>query len=314
MKKLIIFLFLLPALVSGQNKIIRGNGNPKSQKFSLTKFSKLDVNLYADINVMIGSMPMIEIAGDANVISHITTNIKDNTLSLHVEDGYWIENSKPVINVSVPFLTEIKTTGLNTNIGKIVIENIDVGSFKVDQLFGEILLVGKTKELIIESSNNSYYRNSGYLDASKLTTETLKATIKGSNTAKVFVTKDLDAKLLHDANLTYEGNPISVNLIGNASKDRSTAKVEEKAKKSVREKLTYVSVEIKNGSAFRRNFVIAGPNGAGGNFSYGFPLNPFASKKENIPVGTKFYAETLGKRGKKLVEITIEDNGKTIKL
>lgn len=78
--------------------------------------------------------------------------------------------------------------------------------------------------------------------------------------------------------------------------------------------LRYIDFKIKNNSLKRNAFVVVGPKQDGRTFSYGFSLNPYASKKERWSVGTRIYKESrLGKR-ELLVTISESDENNTVKL
>ncbi|MDP5140418.1 MAG: hypothetical protein NWP83_08105, partial [Spirosomaceae bacterium] len=56
----------------------------------------------------------------------------------------------------------------------------------------------------------------GTLHTTQLKATEVDARIQGSNSAVVFASEKLSAYLLHDAVLTYEGNPTNVKLSGTA--------------------------------------------------------------------------------------------------
>lgn len=325
MKKLLIILFAFivasPLSAQNGNKMIKGNGNFVTKKRTIEKFSKLYVNMFADVHVTVGGMPMIEITADGNIQDRINATVVNGLLTLETAEGFWLQKSRPKINITVPFLTELRTYGQQTNVGNITVNGIDVPTFTVDMFYGNIELSGKVEKLEIESSNNGYYSKRGILKTTQLKAKEVNAKIHGSNSAMVFASEKLSANLRHDAVLTYEGNPTNIKLSGNAkatSRNEVAAVNSPNLRPAPRNKptksLTYITVKIQNNSALRRNFVIKGPNPSGRPFSYGFPMNPFAVREEKIPVGTAFYLETLGVKGTKLVEITADDEGKTVKL
>lgn len=324
MKKLLVIICTLlvtaPLSAQNSNKMIKGNGNIIIKKRTLDSFTKLYVNMFTDVDVTVGGMPMIEITADANIEKRINATVVNGMLTLETVEGYWLQESRPKIKISVPFLTEVRTYGQQTNVGNISITGIDVQTFKIDMLYGNVSLQGNAEVLEIASSNSNYYNERGTLDATALKAVEVRATIQGSNSASVFATEKLKADLKHDAVLNYKGNPGSVKLSGNAKQiaSRKVAAVNpQKADNSsakTKKSLSYVSLKIQNNSALRRNFVIKGPNPSGRTFSYGFPMNPFSVREEKVPVGTAFYLETLGVKGKKLVEVTAQDAGKTVKL
>ena len=78
--------------------------------------------------------------------------------------------------------------------------------------------------------------------------------------------------------------------------------------------MIWIPFKIKNNSWNRNNFLVIGPKKDGSSFSYGFPMMPGTTRKENWSVGSKVYkVNRLGLR-KLLVEIKEEDKDKTVKL
>lgn len=305
------------------NRVIYGNQKITNKTLTLNPFNQVSVNLFCDVQIECGKMALLEITADANIIKHISIEVKNNTLYIETQKGYWIENSKPIIKIGVPFLNALEASGRQTGIGNISISNIDVDAFTLKQVLGTIYLQGETGELLIQSSNDGNYKNQGKLDASKLCAQIVTARMDGSNTATVCATQTLNATLKDDSNLAYTGNPANItrNEKGNGKvtqfgQNAPEVTKSEKAKQNLKPGVTlqYISCTVKNNTAKRRNFVIAGPNGAGKNFSYGFPLMPFATRAKKVPVGTSIYLETAGIRGKKLITISAEDEGKTLNL
>lgn len=80
------------------------------------------------------------------------------------------------------------------------------------------------------------------------------------------------------------------------------------------EKPEFINFKIKNNSANRNHFYVVGPKPNGKKFSYGFPMMPFAKRKEYWTTGTKVYkVNRLGFR-KLLITIKAEDENEIVKL
>lgn len=322
MKKVtfVLFFAVFSIAIQAQNKIINNSGNTSSITKPLESFTKLLVDVNADIVVKMGGMPMIEIKGDSRIIKHLKASNNKGLLKLETEEGYWLQGSKPTISITVPFLNKLTTEGSRTGIGTISLKDINVEDFEVDMLWGDISMSGSARNLLINSSNRSLYKKRGTLDATSLQAANVEAHIYGSNSAQVNVTNNLSVDLKYDAALSYIGSPsitTSPNTIKNGPKSfgvKSSKTLSEPTIKSPKIKLTYVTLTIKNNTALRKHFIIAGPNPKGKTFSYGFPMNPFAKREERVPVGTKFYSQALGMRGKTLLVVTKDNNGETVNL
>ncbi len=109
----------------------------------------------------------------------------------------------------------------------------------------------------------------------------------------------------------YKGNP----TIDKAGADESLKVISldsNKVVKNKKEGIQYINIKIKNNSLAWHSFVIRGPKER--TFSYGFSMFPFTTKKERVPVGTKFFTESSAGKEKLLVEVTAADEDKTIQL
>ncbi|MHA7057317.1 hypothetical protein ACWGOQ_0008875 [Aquimarina sp. M1] len=60
-----------------------------------------------------------------------------------------------------------------------------------------------------------------------------------------------------------------------------------KNRKEKNTSIKYIKFVIRNNSMTRNHFFVEGPNPDGSKFSYGFPMMPQATRKENWTTGTK---------------------------
>ncbi len=179
------------------------------------------------------------------------------------------------------------------------IENVFTDNVSLTALIGKIVAVGQVNEIYLGAEN-------GQVDASQLLANRVNVNIWGRGKAVVNAVEMLDSKLSDDARLETIGQPKSVK--GDTKKALSK-KNEERFTNA--ENITF---KIQNNSWNRQHFVVVGPKKDGTTFSYGFPMMPGATRKENWTVGTKVFKKTkLGMR-KLLVTITRDDEGKTVKL
>lgn len=319
----IIILICLPLLGISQNKVVKGNGRIVTEQKVLPSYDAVYVDLFCDVFVTVGSMPMANISADKNTVNKIDLVVRNNELRIEVKEGFWLQSARPQIYLQTPYLTKITTRGQQTNVGTIKVEGIAVDQFETDLLYGEVILQGNAKKLLLKSSNRSYYSNRSTLDASQLNVNVVDAIIQGSNTAKINAREIVTVDLMHDAVLEYVNEPIEIQFNGDAiqiangvigvkgalDEQESEIKVLKKANK-----LQYVALKIKNNSLVRKHFVIRGPNESGSEFSYGFPMMPLATRDKKVPVGTKIFLQKNGMGNKKLITITADDEGKVVNL
>lgn len=324
MKSIMLLLMCLTSIcLQAQNKMIRGNAKVQTDQKVLNEFDALVIDMYCDVHVQMGAMPMAEITADKNLLNKISIEVIDKELTIRVKDGYWIQKGRPSIYLQTPYLNKLTTLGAQTNIGEVHIEGINVDEFETDILYGDITLSGQVTKLKLRSSNQSYYDHRSTIDATALTANEVDAEIKGSNTASVSVNQKLKVNLQHDASLNYTGDPSEMELKGSAQKVAegvitvsrvSTPMVVEKEEVKESNPVQYVELKVKNNSVTRKHFIIKGPTSNGKSFSYGFPMMPFATRVKKVPVGTKIFLQKSGLLNKKLITITASDEGKVIDL
>jgi len=78
--------------------------------------------------------------------------------------------------------------------------------------------------------------------------------------------------------------------------------------------VNFIDFGIKNNSIRINSYYVKGPNGRGGDFSYGFKMLPFTSRAEYWPVGTIVYEQSHGGKLKELIVIIEGHEGNVIDL
>jgi len=295
-KKLVLLLFLI-----GMNGFaqIKGNKNIETRTFNIENIEKVKISLYAKVTIDMAAPEGMTIRMDSNLFNLIDKEMVDNTL--YLDQKKWISPSEAVvITIGAPQLKQVET---NTHdLTKIV--NINNNQLGVMAPIGTIVLEGKTKELRLGAELAN-------IDASKLIATNAFVNIWGWGLAKVNVQNSLDGKVSNAGRLVYVNSPKSMTV--KTKKDGQVVSINNiESVKNPRAK--YISFKIKNNSANRNQFAVVGPKPDGSKFGYGFPMMPFATKKERWTIGTKVYkVNKLGLK-KLLVTINRDDQGKTVKL
>ncbi|WP_378174394.1 GIN domain-containing protein [Aquimarina sp. SS2-1] len=292
MKKIINLLILFVSLSNMAQ--IKGNKEITTRTFNGNNIKNIKINFYAQVIIDQSKTEGITITTDANLFDYIEKEVVDGTLYLDQKE--WIqpsENAKIVIGA--PKIRKVESGTHDTT--RII--NLDNDYIQVLAPIGKVFMNGKTKELRIASELAS-------VDASDLIAENARVDIWSRGTTKVFVTNEIDAKLSNEATL---------NIMNTPKKLKGDAKIKTSRQPEVENlSVKYIKFKIQNNSLTRNHFFVIGPKPDGSSFSYGFPMMPQATRKENWTTGTKVYkVSTLGKR-KLLITIKEEDKDTTVPL
>jgi len=295
MKKILFTLLLL-----GNFAFAQVNGNKKiiTRSFPLENIQKIKINFYAKITIDPAAKEGMTITTDENVMDLIGKEVVDNTLYLN--QIKWIEPSQATITIGAPNLRHVETG--THDVTKII--NVDNDYLQLTAPIGTIILEGKTKEfrLGVELAN---------VDASRLIAENANVNIWSWGNAKVNVINTLNAHVKNRGKLIYVNSPKKINKKTRKDGRIVSAETSDDIKNPDAE---WIHFKIKNNNTNRNNFFVIGPKKDGSKFSYGFPMMPNATRKENWTVGTKIYkVNGLGFR-KLLVTIKKEDADTTVEL
>lgn len=210
MKKLSIpclFLLLLGlagcSALPGGNKV-QGSGVAKTEKRNLAKFTSIEVECHANVNVVSQGQDSFEIGGDDNIVPLITTEVKNNTLYIKSSQSY-NPKSRLEIDISVPDVEKFAFTGG----GEVTLAKIKNNRLEISITGGgTVKASGETKETTISLTG------AGEIDAKDLHAEKAKVTATGAGTVDVYATETLDVNATGVGDINYYGNPKHINKQG----------------------------------------------------------------------------------------------------
>jgi Putative auto-transporter adhesin, head GIN domain len=192
MKKILLALMLLPYLSFGIcSDHIKGSGTLKTETRTLDSFNKLAAAGSIDIIIEQGNTEGVEVTADDNLLTYIITEVKNNTLSVHLKEKVSVISTKLVVKVKCKQLGNISAGGsgdIKTN-----------SEFKSEQLLinqggsGDFKLNLNVRELKISKAGSGDFRiegkvasmdvssaGSGDLDASKILLGDAEISMAGS--------------------------------------------------------------------------------------------------------------------------------------
>lgn len=290
MKNIIIFVLFINTALFAQ---IKGNKKVETRTFTLENLRDIKINLYAKITIDYAAKEQMSITTDANLFDNIDTEVLDGKLNL--TQLKWIQpSSKIIVKIGAPQLERLETGTHET----LNIINIDSEYLNLMAPLGKIIASGKVNQLNLGIEN-------GEIDASELMSKNVRANIWGYGKATVFAENEVYSIIKNDGKLVLANNPKSLKgdtkrAIKNSLKNKTD--------------ISWIRFKIKNNSLNRHNFFVVGPKADGSKFSYGFPMMPQTTRKENWSVGTKVYkVNKLGLR-KLVKKITADDEGEVVRL
>lgn len=285
------FIGLLPFQVKA-SKPVKGNGNIITEIRTIGEINSVDLGTYCQLEIRCGEMSRIELKGDENILEVLDT--KKMGKSLKIDTKEWLQPTFLKVVVYLPYLKSYSHEGWSHT----DVVNIDSEKLHIDLPTGSIKLQGMVNELNLNLKG-------GNVEAAELIAQKADVQLDGRGKANLQVIEFLkvDRKA---GTLTYTGDP-QLEITGENKRIGKPESIVES------QPLRYLEFKVKNNSSRKQDYIIVGPDD--NPFSYGFPVRAWGSRTERGPVGTKIYYENaLGMRGKLLLEVTEDTEGKTVVL
>lgn len=183
---------------------IKGSGVTKVEKREVRDFKQIDVSGAIQLDVVAQKDFSVEVEADDNLLEHIVTEVKGETLKIYTKERLSMRG-KIRVTVAMPDLTELEVSGVS----KVTAQNIKTDSFKLNVSgASKIEVSGEAKDLTIDSSG-----------ASKINAENLKAAnakvdVSGASNITVNASEEVRADASGASKINYVGEP--KNEIGRA--------------------------------------------------------------------------------------------------
>lgn len=203
MKKLAWLLLLLPVLAAGchhgMRSEIRGNGKRELQKRDVGSFTSISTNGAFNIEVTCQKTLSLEVEGDENVLSLVTTEVGDNKI-LRIRNSNNYSPSEPVkLRISVPDLEGLSVNGA----GHIDIKGLNNDKFEIDSNGAATIVVSGTTKLVEIDANGA-----GKVDTQNLHAARAVVDAKGVARIDLDVSEQLDVTISGPSSVTYKGDPV----------------------------------------------------------------------------------------------------------
>jgi hypothetical protein len=220
----ILIVFLVLALVIGacginvNLDVTKGSGNVVTETRDVSGFDKVILSGLGDITLIQADQESLMIEAEDNVITHITTEVRDGTLHIGF-DRKAIVPTKPVkFNLTMKEVRSIESQGvsnveteeINTdtlNVGISGTGNINIHSLKADQLTANISGAGNFTADGQVTGQKISMSGAGNFDGEDMQSSTAKVVISGLGRVVVWATDTLDVNISGTGGVDYYGNP-----------------------------------------------------------------------------------------------------------
>ncbi|MBU2940308.1 DUF2807 domain-containing protein [Lacinutrix sp. C3R15] len=200
---------------------VKGNGNVTTITRTTNSYDAIACAGSMDFILVEGQEGKITLEGESNLLEHIVTEVKNNTLIVKVEKGVHLNESyNKTIKITIPYndIQKVSLTGSgdlwNTNTisennlkveltgsGDVILD-IDTNSVSGSITgSGDVTLKGKTINL------EANVTGSGDFNANHLQAENTEVSVTGSGDAEVVSTGTLKARVSGSGDIEYSGNP-----------------------------------------------------------------------------------------------------------
>lgn len=216
LRKMLLIVGVLALMTAGCTLSMRyeeGSGVVVEEERSVSGFDHVSFEGIGKIVITQGDEERLTVEAEDNIISHIDTKVRGQTLQISFDTERWekiIRPTKPIrFYLTVTDLQALFLTGLG---------NIDVQEIEADRLdvslsgAGSISLSGSVQEQDINVSGAGAY------DAADLVSEVADINLSGAGSATVWVTEMLDVNISGLGSVSYYGDPTieqSVSGLGN---------------------------------------------------------------------------------------------------
>ena len=181
---------------------IEGSGQFETKTYDLEGFDSIRIDGVFEIDVRVGDDFAVEVEAEDNLLEYIIVEVRRGELLLDIEDDVDIETDEKFrVQIGMPALVEIDgngvydltATGLDNEMTQIYTEGV-----------GSIRLEGRTRKLRVECEGV------GNADLRDLVAQEADVRVEGVGDVHVFVEQDLRARVSGLGEITYSGNPDSV--------------------------------------------------------------------------------------------------------
>jgi hypothetical protein len=218
---LVLVLSTLACTVSlGGANAVRGSGNVVEEERSVTGFSGIQLSNQGNAFIELGETESLVVEAEDNLLEHIVTDVRGDTLLLGTENNVSLNNTKPIrYHLTVKELDDIQITSS----GNVTAPSLEAETFAIRvSSSGNLDMDGiEANRLVVDISSSGNVSigdgqvseqditisSSGEYDARDVDSRQAEVRLSSSGDATIRVSDQLQANLTSSGNLYYTGNP-----------------------------------------------------------------------------------------------------------
>lgn len=175
---------------------IRGNGHIETEDRTVSPFAEIDASGAFEIEWQSGS-PAVRITTDANLLSHIESDVSGDTLRVRTDEQIWPTHGIKLV-ISSPTRAAARIRGAV----KLTVKQISATTFALEASgASRVSLDGSVDHLLADMTGASE------LQAGGLQTKTAEISTTGAGDAEVAVSETLKVAITGAGKVSYSGNP-----------------------------------------------------------------------------------------------------------
>lgn len=188
---------------------VKGSGDIRNEKREVSDFRSVKTGGAITVDIVAQRDFSVEVEADDNLLEHIKTEVRGDTLKIYTEGS--ISTRNPIrVRIAMPQIESLDISGASTG----TLTNVKNESLTVEASgASKIRIDGETGELKVDLSGASR------LDAENLRAENTTVEASGASSATVTALNDLTAEASGASNIRYTGEPKNVkrNISGASS-------------------------------------------------------------------------------------------------
>ena len=216
---------LFSSCILSNQKPIYGNHQLVNQRINIEDYESIVLKIPGDVNYQqfSDSTPYLQIHTDENIFKALDVKVQGKQLIIEAKRDSLLKPSQLTIYTCSRNLNQAGLYG-SSEIrlkGEVNAKNFELniygsGNFLADSLICEKMeanIFGSGNTQLTGASTNSSFKiaGSGSIQAFDFLVQNLDCGIMGSGNVEVLVTKKLDANITGSGNLSYRGDPESIN-------------------------------------------------------------------------------------------------------
>ena len=194
----------------------------QSEVRQISPFQGVRASEAIDVYLKKGDKESVKVEATGTELSNVLTEVNGTTLKIHMRDGNFRGRKSVKVYVTFTRLEKLSASSAANlfstdpiKSSKLEISVSSAGSVEVNlesesvsvsaSSAGKTVLEGKTQSLEIEASS------AGDIDAYNLESENVNASVSSAGSAKISVSKELEAHASSGGSIRYRGNPLKTN-------------------------------------------------------------------------------------------------------